>query len=348
MSMHTITERFLPKNPYTRPGIRLKGVRGLVIHWTANESLGADDEAHYRYFSGNAIAAKSYASAHYFVDHDSTLQIIPDGEMAYHVGAQQYRTKALGAYPNETTIGIETCVNQKGEKFKKALDQTARLAAKLLKQHGLKVGDVYRHYDITGKDCPKYFVSNTAAKQYGLGSSADKAWKDFLKLVESYLNPKAPPALVKPKTAKIGSIKMKRETDVYARPQFGTGIGQTIAKGQTRNIYAVKDGFYQTFDGSWIPSGSGKNFTFTKVPASKPEEPADIMYRVVTGSFGERANAQAQIDRLKKAGFDSFLLAEGKSFRVITGSFGARLNADERLGALKAKGFDSFVAVYRK
>lgn len=343
--MYPIRQSLLKVNPYTRPGRKLRAVKGIVVHWTANENAGADDVAHHRYFNGNAIAAKSYASAHYFIDHDSILQIIPNDELAYHVGARQYRTRALGAYPNDCTIGIEVCVNHKGAKFLQALDQSAQLTAKLLKQYGLKVTDVYRHYDVTGKDCPKYFVSNTAAKQYGLGSSAANAWKDFLKLVSHYMNPK--PVIVKPASMKkIGEAKVLRETDVYAQPKFGTGTGGTLAKGQVRNIYAIKGGFYQTHDGTWLPSGYGKNFTYT--PVSKPKEPADIMYRVVTGSFGERGNANAQIDRLKKAGFESFLLAEGKMFRVITGSFSDRENAEERLTALKKKGFDSFVAVYRK
>lgn len=44
-------------------------------------------------------------------------------------------------------------------------------------------------------------------------------------------------------------------------------------------------------------------------PATKPADSGDgILYRVVTGSYDNRANAEAQIEKLKKAGFDSFLL----------------------------------------
>lgn len=90
--MFPIKKKHLTGNPYTRPGKRLDKVRGIVIHWTANMNKGADDEAHYRYFNSSAISARSYASAHYFVDQDSILEIVPPTEMAYHVGATRYRT----------------------------------------------------------------------------------------------------------------------------------------------------------------------------------------------------------------------------------------------------------------
>lgn len=48
-----------------------------------------------------------------------------------------------------------------------------------------------------------------------------------------------------------------------------------------------------------------------KVQASKPSTPSnpdrDLFYRVVTGSFNNRKNAEKRIAELKKAGFDSFI-----------------------------------------
>ena len=183
---YKIDEALLPVNPYTRTGIKLKKVMGIVIHWTANKGKGASDTAHYRYYSGGAISAKSYASAHYFCDGDSILRVIPDNEMAYHVGALSYRTNRLGSYPNNMTIGVETCVNVDGN-FKQALDRSAWLVAKLLKDNKLGIDDLYRHYDITGKDCPRYFVYDATAKEYGLGDFAAKAWSAFKAQVVAYM-----------------------------------------------------------------------------------------------------------------------------------------------------------------
>lgn len=75
-------------------------------------------------------------------------------------------------------------------------------------------------------------------------------------------------------------------------------------------------------------------------------------YRVITGSFKNRSNAEKRQQELKKAGFDSFLDAykhKGETFyRVVTGSFKDRSNAEKRQGDLKQNGFDSFIDIYKK
>ena len=240
--MYPIKKDLLKINPYTRPGRKLRGVKGVVCHWTANENEGADDVAHRRYFGGNAISAHSYASAHYFVDQDSIIQIVPDDELAYHVGAMSYHTRALGSYPNEWTIGVETCVNVKGAGFKKALDQSAQLCAKLLKDHGLTVSSLYRHYDVTGKDCPRYFVNNTSAKAYGLGDSASKAWQDFKALVASYMEPKKEVKPVKKPAAKkqkFVEVIYKTPIAVRDKADFDAPTVETIKKGEVFTVAAT-------------------------------------------------------------------------------------------------------------
>lgn len=47
-------------------------------------------------------------------------------------------------------------------------------------------------------------------------------------------------------------------------------------------------------------------------PAAKPAKKEDVFYRVVTGSFGDRENAERQVQVLKKAGFESFIDAYQK------------------------------------
>src|SRR5690606_36203610 len=42
-------------------------------------------------------------------------------------------------------------------------------------------------------------------------------------------------------------------------------------------------------------------------PKPKPAQKKQVFYRVVTGSFTDRKNADAQVARLKKAGFDAFI-----------------------------------------
>ena len=153
-----ITQKLITKN---RPYRKLKELRGIVIHWTANTRKGANSQAHYLYFNN----ANRSASAHYFVDDKSILQLIPDDEVAWHVGDSiklanlPIRAKYVpkGDNPNNYFIAIEMCVNEDADQ-QKVIDSTVRLVTDLMLKYKLTKDQVVRHYDITGKDCPKMFV----------------------------------------------------------------------------------------------------------------------------------------------------------------------------------------------
>lgn len=86
-----------------------------------------------------------------------------------------------------------------------------------------------------------------------------------------------------------------------------------------------------------------------KAPGSGAPKPVSGTYfRVVTGSFKEKSNAEDHAAALKKAGFDSFLAYVNGYYRVVTGSFTSRENAEDRAAVLKKKGFDSFLEAYKK
>ena len=56
--------------------------------------------------------------------------------------------------------------------------------------------------------------------------------------------------------------------------------------------------------------GVAKHFGLKKKTQPKPAQPAQkkgVFYRVVTGSFADRKNAEKRVAELKKAGFDSFI-----------------------------------------
>lgn len=157
--------------------------KGLVIHWTANMGIGADAEANRNYFQNLTSRA---ASAHYCVDSTEAVRCIPENEVAYHAGAASYKESALKSlnttYPNNCTIGIEMCVNADGN-FWKMYHNTVYLAAYICKKYGFKTDNLYRHYDITGKTCPAFFVSNYYAYKY-LKTSPDSGWNKFKADVE--------------------------------------------------------------------------------------------------------------------------------------------------------------------
>lgn len=143
---------------HNRPRKKIIKLKGIVIHWTANTDAGADAAANRNYFNTTA----NYASTHYIVDSKQIIRCIPDDEIGYHVGASGYTELGRSIRegnnsPNYYLLGIEMCVNKDGD-WNKTYASTVELAVYLLKQHGLSVENVYRHYDITGKECPKMML----------------------------------------------------------------------------------------------------------------------------------------------------------------------------------------------
>lgn len=165
-----IQNKILTVNPFSRPGKKLIGVRGVVIHWIGNAGTSAQMNRNYFESLKKQRQAKNarYASAHFIVGiKGEIIQCLPVDEWAYHVGAKVYKSetvKKLSAYPNNCTLGIELCHPDWSGRFTEAtLASAVELTATLLKQFGLTPQDLYRHFDITGKNCPKYFVEKSEA-----------------------------------------------------------------------------------------------------------------------------------------------------------------------------------------
>ena len=168
--------RKLLTNTLSRPALRDKSkytiydLRGIIAHWTANTDRGANAIANRNYFN----LGLRYASAHYNVDDRGPVQCIPDNEVAYHVGATRYkpighRLKSGSNYsPNHFTIGFEMCVNKDGD-WEATYEHSLRLAAFLLLKHGKTTDDLYRHFDVTGKDCPKMMIEEQPWNEFKSG-----------------------------------------------------------------------------------------------------------------------------------------------------------------------------------
>jgi N-acetylmuramoyl-L-alanine amidase len=162
-----IQHQFLSVNPFSRPGKKLAGIKALVLHWVANTgSTARQNRDYFESLKTQSLgdASARYASAHFIVGMlGELIQGIPLEELAYHVGAKSYKPEALGRlghYPNNCTIGIELCHPTADGRFTGATIQAAvELCALLCVQSGLDpVRDIWLHWEITGKYCPKYFV----------------------------------------------------------------------------------------------------------------------------------------------------------------------------------------------
>lgn len=164
-----VVSDLLEPNEYSRPQTPLKDIRGVVIHYTANP--GTDAKANRDYFNGLPESNKSrnkplYVSSHYIIGLDGTIiQCVPLDEIAY---ASNDR--------NEDTISIECCHPDKsGEFTDETYNSLVSLVAWLCGEYKIQSDDIIRHYDVTGKNCPKYYVEHS------------KKWKKFKKDVLNYI-----------------------------------------------------------------------------------------------------------------------------------------------------------------
>lgn len=159
-----IEEQLLTPNEYSRPGIPLSEVNGIVIHYTANP--GTTAQGNRNYFESLKTTQTTKASSHFIIGLEGEIiQCIPLNEIAY---ASNDR--------NSDTISIECCHPRKDGKFtKETMSSLIELTAWLSRVYGLEKEDIIRHYDVTGKNCPKYFVEH------------EKKWKSFKKKVFAYI-----------------------------------------------------------------------------------------------------------------------------------------------------------------
>lgn len=148
----TILTKYLTPNQYSRPKLRLNNVNGIVIHYTANPGTSA--EANRNYFEGLATKKTTYASSHFVIGLEGEiLQCIPLTEEAF---ASNNR--------NVDTISIECCHPDKTGKFnQKTYHSLVNLVAALCVTYDLKENDIIRHYDVTKKLCPLYYVKHEDA-----------------------------------------------------------------------------------------------------------------------------------------------------------------------------------------
>jgi len=157
-------EDLLPVNPHSRPGTALERVNGIVVHYTGNP--GTTAQQNHSYFKGLAESGQTQASSHFIVGlSGEIIMCVPLDEVAY---ASNDR--------NWDTISIECCIDNDAGKFNESTYKAlVKLTAWLVGQYNLEIDDVIRHFDVTGKNCPKYFVEH------------ESAWEDFKTDVVNYI-----------------------------------------------------------------------------------------------------------------------------------------------------------------
>ena len=169
----------------------------LAIHYTAGVSSK----------KGSARSAASWfanpnagGSADYIVDENEFVQFNPDpyNRYCWAVGGGKYNTKGgrlYGVAKNANCISLEICsTNTTGKitypndprySFTDAvLNRAVEVTKYLMKQYGIPVDRVIRHYDVNGKPCPGIIGWNA-------DSGNENKWKEFkAKIGGTYEEPK--------------------------------------------------------------------------------------------------------------------------------------------------------------
>ena len=172
-----ITDALLTPNKYSRPQIPLKSVKKVVLHYVGNPKSSA--MANRNYFENQKNGGR-YVSSHYIVGlSGEILRCVPENEVAY-----------CSNQANTYSISIECCHPDATGKFtEETTNSAAELCAYLLKKYGLSVDDLIRHYDVTGKQCPLWYVPT----KYQSADIANARWAGFKALVSQKMGCDAAP-----------------------------------------------------------------------------------------------------------------------------------------------------------
>lgn len=92
-----------------------------------------------------------------------------------------------------------------------------------------------------------------------------------------------------------------------------------------------------------VKAGLEKDSAADVKPASDSGATAKTLYRVQTGAFSKKANATALAEKLKKAGFDTYIVQSGTLYKVQVGAYAVKANAEATEKKLKAAGYDTYI-----
>lgn len=139
---------------------RKDSIKYIVIHY-----VGATGSAlnNVKYYASSNVGT----SAHYYVGHASEdgamYQSVAPEHCAWHCGSET----GIYYHPecrNDNSIGIEMCCHKdsNGRWYFDTItiEKTIELTKYLMKLYNIDTKHVLRHYDVTGKECPKPFIDN--------------------------------------------------------------------------------------------------------------------------------------------------------------------------------------------
>ena len=156
-------------------------IQYIVLHYFGALGSAKDTCAYFK-------SVNRHASAHYFVDDAGVWQCVEDRNAAWHCGDSGKGT-LKGLCRNYNSIGIElrpyiTDPARKADAtfngwyfHEKTIENAVALTRTLMEKYGVDAAHVVRHYDVTGKWCPRPWMGGDQNAYYGV--SGNELWRRF-------------------------------------------------------------------------------------------------------------------------------------------------------------------------
>ena len=243
ISKPKMIEKFHAISKYHRPGIKRSKTTKIVLHYTGSHDVPALNT--WKYFNNHKV----YASAHFIVG--------LEGEVYYSIPIDEIAYTSNSA--NNYSIGIECATTGNDDHYSdKQYKTLVHLCAWLCDYYNLNPkNDIIRHYDVTKKICPKYFVNNPSKfTQFKLDCYNLKASKIIVSDIKNCTNGKDEITKVTNTTNKVlwknGDYNCKVKAIANLNARKGRGINNpiiyTIPKGTKFEIGYVYDNWASTWD----------------------------------------------------------------------------------------------------
>jgi N-acetylmuramoyl-L-alanine amidase CwlA len=235
----TVKEYLLTKHNPNRidmPTAQLTGkVLGVTIHNTDRIKTAAGTTPAEQYTRATVNGNMKTVRVHYYVDSTCAWQNLPLSLSGWHAADGS-------GNGNRRTVAIECIMNGSGDAAdKRAEENAARLAAALLKQHGLGINHLYTHtHWLNVRDGRNGTVDqlNTMHNSYKMCPAYILPhWAEFKKKVQSYLNA-GTSTISAPSTKQLYRV---RKSWADAKSQLGAYSSLENAKKACKAGYSVFD-----------------------------------------------------------------------------------------------------------
>lgn len=305
MSNYTLKTNLADKSNYGSSR-STTSIKYIVWHYTAND--GDTDEANGKYFN----TPNRNASAHYFVDDDSITQSVPDNYVAWSVGGSRYSNykttggaKLYGIATNSNTLNIELCDTQKNGKYNvsdKTLANAIALTKDLMKKYNIPIENIIRHFDVTGKSCPAYYVDeklwNEVKNKIQKTSSSTPIPQNLYRVRKSWTD-------VSSQTGAYSSLENAKKNCKSGYSVFdkdGNVVYSNIPTPTTTKYYRVQTGAYKSKSGAVALQAKLKANGFDAIIKE-----VGGLFKVQVGAYSKQNLANDMLKKVKAKGYSAFI-----------------------------------------